>query len=570
MRLKTSQSKNSISLYVIKSIYVNGKHTSKIVEKLGTVAQIKKDHPDIDPYDWAKKRLAMLNAKEAAGKREIIVYYSPAKTIKKDTPQLFGGGYLFLQRIYHDLGLDVICADISSTHKFSYNLSEVLSRLVFGRILNPSSKLATHRFSKTLIEPSTFDLQHTYRALGVVAAASDLIQSELYKNSKKISKRNDAVLYYDCTNYFFEIEQEDDIRRYGHSKEHRPNPIVQMGLFMDGDGMPLAFSINPGAANEQVTLKPLEEKILSDFDHAKFIVCTDAGLSSAANRRFNDTNNRSFITTQSIKTLKGYLKGWALEQTGWHLGKDDREYDISGIDEDEHKDSLFYKERWIKDDGLEQRLVITYSPKYKNYQRQIRLRQIERASALVDSSPGSIGKPHQNDFKRLISKTPVTSGGEVAQKTIYRIDTAKITAEEAYDGFYGVCTNLEGDAAQVTEINRQRWQIEECFRIMKHEMKARPVYLSREDRIKAHFMICFLALIVYRFIERRVGENYTCDEIIDGLRSMDFLKIPGEGYIPVYTRTDFTDDLHEIFGFRTDTQIVTNGQMKKIIRDTKK
>jgi transposase len=549
---------------------VDGKRTSKIVEKLGTLAQIKESHPDTDPFDWANERLAQLNAAEAAGKREVIVRYSPAKIIEKDKQRLFGGGYLFLQRIYHDLGLNDICATIAGRHKFSYDLSEVLSHLVFGRILAPSSKLATHQFSKTLLEPGTFKLEHTYRALEVIAEESDLIQSELYKNSKKVSKRNDAILYYDCTNYFFEIEQEDEIRRYGHSKEHRPNPIVQMGLFMDGDGMPLAFSISPGSTNEQTTLKPLEEKILSDFGHAKFIVCTDAGLSSTANRTFNDTKSRSFVTTQSIKMLKGYLKNWALDPTGWRIGENGREYDISKIDEDAHYKDIFFKERWIKEDGLEQRLVVTFAPKYKNYQRKIRTRQIERATRLISSNPGSIGKARQNDFKRLISKTSVTGEGQIAEKTAYAIDADKIATEETYDGFYGVCTNLEGDAAQVAEINKRRWQIEECFRIMKHEMKARPVYLSREDRIKAHFMTCYLALIVYRFIEKRLGGKYTCDEIIDGLRALNFLKVTGEGYIPVYTRTDFTDDLHEAFGFHTDTQIVTNRNMKKIIRATKK
>jgi len=482
----------------------------------------------------------------------------------------YGGGYLFLQRVYHDLGIDKICKSIASKYKFTYDLNEILSCLVYGRVLDPSSKLATHQFSQTLIEGSEFELHHTYRALCVMAEQMDLIQSELYRNSKKVSKRNDAILYYDCTNYFFEIEQEDGLKQYGHSKEHRPNPIVQMGLFMDGDGVPLAFSINPGNTNEQTTLRPLEKKILADFGHAKFIVCTDAGLSSTANRKFNNTNERSFITTQSVKQLKGYLKTWATDPAGWRLTKGDIVYDLSVLDVGEHYESVFYKERWIKDDGLEQRLVVTFSFKYRAYQRQIRTRQIERAQKLIDSAPKSIGKPRQNDYKRLISKTSVTEEGEVAEKTVYAIDENRIAEEEAYDGFYGVCTDLEGDAAQITEINRRRWQIEECFRIMKHEMKARPVYLSREDRIKAHFLTCFIALMIYRFIEKRLGDKYTCFEIIDGLKAMDFLKVKGEGYIPLYTRTDFTDDLHKAFGFHTDYQIVTIKQMRKIIRLTKR
>ena len=570
MRISESKSKNSTSLYIIKSTYDGAKHSSRIVEKLGTVDKIKRDHPDIDPYEWARARLDELNKAEHTKHQDVLICYSPGKIIDKCEQQLFGGGYLFLQSIYSELRLGSICKDIATKYKFTYDLSEILSCLIFGRILEPASKLKTHQFSRTLLKPSTFQLQHTYRALEVIAKDMDFIQSELYKNSKRISKRNDTVLYYDCTNYFFEIECEDGIRQYGHSKEFRPNPIVQMGLFMDADGMPLAFSINPGNTNEQITLNPLEKKILADFCHAKFIVCTDAGLSSIANRKFNDTKERSFITTQSIKMLKGYLKKWALSSSGWRLCEGGKEYDISKIDEEKHKESIFFKERWINDDGLEQRLIVTYSLKYGAYQRQIRFRQIERAQKLISLSPKKIGSLRQNDFKRLILKTAVTGEGEIAEKTIYAIDEVKIQEEEVFDGFYGVCTNLKGDACKIADINKRRWQIEECFRIMKHEMKARPIYLSREDRIKAHFMTCFIALIIYRLIEKRLNGKYTCEEIITGLRSMDFLKVKGEGYIPVYTRTDFTDDLHEAFAFRTDYQIISSKQMKKIISSAEK
>jgi hypothetical protein len=570
MRLKTSVSKNSTSVYIIKSTYEGGRRSSKIVEKLGTIEQIKAKHPDCDPWDWARGRLAELNEAEAVGRTEVVMRLSPVKAIVKDDLRSFGGGYLFLQRIYYDLGLDKICDSIKDEYRFSFDLKEVLSRLVYGRVLYPTSKLATFRFSSTLIEPAAFELHHVYRALGVIAEKCDFIQAELYKNSKRISKRNDAVLYYDCTNFFFEIEQEDGLRQYGASKEHRPNPIVQMGLFMDAGGVPLAFCLNPGNTNEQVTLVPLEKRIIKDFAHARFIVCTDAGLSSVANRRFNSASKRSFITTQSIKQLKNYLKGWALDTSGWHLKGTDAVFDITKIDEAAHKDSTFYKERWINDDGLKQRLIVTYSVKYKDYQQQIRARQVKRACRLIDSNPKKVGAPRQNDFKRLISKTQVTSDGEIAERTVLAIDAAKIAEEERYDGFYGVCTNLEDAATEIAAINKRRWEIEECFRIMKEEFKARPAYLSRDNRIKAHFATCFIARIIYRLLEVKLGGRYTASEIIDGLRSMDFLKVKGEGWIPTYTRTDFTDDLHEAFGFRTDYQIVTTAQMRKNIRATKR
>lgn len=398
----------------------------------------------------------------------------------------------------------------------------------------------------------------------------DFIQSSLYSNSLKISKRNTGILYYDCTNYFFEIEQEDGLKQYGASKEHRPNPIIQMGLFMDGDGIPLAFSLNSGNTNEQITLKPLEEKILSDFKLSKFVVCTDAGLASEKNRRFNNEGERAFITTQSIKKLKKHLKEWSLDSKGWHLADHDKTYDIAQLDEETYKEKCFFKERWIKENGLEQKLIVTYSIKYKNYQRQIRNSQIERAQKTLDTNPTKISKSNQNDYKRFIKKTSCTPDGEIADNEFYTLNTETIFAEEAYDGFYAVCTNLEGSAHEIIRINQRRWEIEECFRIMKSEFKARPVYLSREDRIKAHFTTCFMSLIIYRLLEKKLGNKFTCSEVIHGLREMNFYEIKGEGYIPTYTRTDFTDALHETFGFRTDYEIIKKTQMKKILNTTKK
>lgn len=342
-----------------------------------------------------------------------------------------------------------------------------------------------------------------------------------------------------------------------------------MGLFMDGDGVPLAFSINRGNTNEQLTLKPLERKILSDFDLSRFIVCTDAGLASESNRKFNDRGERAFITTQSIKKLKSHLKEWALDPNGWSLDGDRRTYNIAELDETNDKDKIFHKERWIKEGGLEQRIIVTYSIKYRDYQRTIRNSQIERAYKAIDSYPEKLKRFNPNDFKRFIEKKHCTADGEVAEHEMYSINTELISKEEAFDGFYAVCTNLEDDASAIIRINKRRWEIEECFRIMKSEFKARPVYLSRDDRIEAHFLTCFISLVIYRLLEKKLNCKYTCQEITNGLREMNFLEIIGDGYIPTYTRTDFTDDLHEAFGFRTDYQIVNTKQMKKILKSTK-
>ena len=580
MRLKVSRSKNSASLYVTKTVYIDKKEHTLTVEKLGTEAELREKLNGADPYEWAKEYVRQLNGQEKEQTRKILVPFDQSKIIPKKHQRSFNGGYLFLQKIYHELRLDKICKEITQKYKFDFDLDSILSRLIYGRVIFPSSKLATYEISTRFIEQPNFDLHQIYRALEVLAKETDFIQSTLYENSLKVSKRNTSILYYDCTNYFFEIEQEDGDKQYGPSKEHKPNPIVQMGLFMDGDGIPLAFSINRGNMNEQLTLKPLEKKIISDFELSKFVVCTDAGLSSEDNRKFNAKDERAFITTQSIKKLKEHLKKWVLAPNGWKLSGSDKTYDISKLDEmidkavpeDKRKirAKVFYKERWIKEKDFEQRLIVTYSIKYRDYKRKIRNAQIERAQKAIENNPTKIKKCNANDYKRFINKTSCTPDGEIADKETYSIDQNLIEKEEVFDGFYGVCTNLEDDVSEIIKVNHRRWEIEECFRIMKSEFKARPVFLKNNDRIKAHFITCFISLIIYRLLEKRLNEEFTCHEIISGLRNMDFFDVKGEGYVPTYTRNDFTDALHETFGFRTDYEIVTTSIMKKIFKDTKK
>ena len=573
MRLKITKSKNAQSFYIIRSTYVNGKRSSQIVEKLGTLEELSKKHED--PVAWAKQYAKILTKQENEQKRNAVIYLSQSSLIDKDQRRSFNGGYLFLQQIYYRLGLHKICAEISKEFKFTYDLNSVLSRLIFARVIFPCSKLSTFEQSKHFIEQPNFELQHIYRALDVLANKNIFIQSQLYKNSCKLGKRNDRILFYDCTNFFFESECESGLRQYGISKEYRPNPIVQMGLFMDGDGIPLAFSITPGNQNEQLTLVPLEEKIINDFDHSKFVVCTDAGLSSTANRLFNNKKDLAFVTTQSIKKLKKHLKAWCLDPTGWKLSNDNKTFDIRTLETDEaseakYKDQIFYKERWINENNLEQKLIVTFSPKYKKYQEYIRQRQLNRANEYISKGASSINKSAPTDCKRFIKRTHITKDGEVAKQTILSLNQDTVDKEAMYDGFYAVCTNLEENAATISKINRSRWEIEECFRIMKTDFESRPVYLRDDNRIKAHFLTCFLGLVVFRYLEKMVEYKYTSDKLISTLRNMYFLALKGEGYIPTYERNEVTDCLHDAFCFRTDNKILSTKQMKKIFTETKK
>ena len=589
MKLTVSKSKNSASFYVQKTIRKpNGSVTTVTVEKLGNLTEVTTKAGGKDPYVWAQEYVNELNRREYDEKKEIIVSYSPSKLLKKGEQKCFNCGYLFLQRIYHHLGLDQICKEISSRHSFEYDLNDILSKLIYTRILFPASKHSSHRLASRFLEQPSFELHDIYRALSVLADENDFIQSQLYKNSQKVMERRKDILYYDCTNYFFELEEADDLRKYGKSKQHQPLPIVGMGLFMDYDGIPLAFDIYPGNKNEQPTLKPLEKKVIRDFGLERVVVCTDAGLSSKTNRKFNDlTLNgvqiRSFITTQSVKQLPEYLKDFSMDPEGWHLPGSSEVYSLNELDFEKDYNKVFYKERWIKEDlsnrkirkgakPLEQHLIVSFSLKYRNYQQKIRNGQIERAQKLIDSGNYKQRPKNQNDPHRFIVREKVTADGEICSEEIVSLNTDAIREEERYDGFYAVCTNLDdASVEEIIRINKKRWEIEECFRIMKTNFRARPVYLQTESHIRAHFLTCFISLMIYRLLEKELHETYTCDEIIDTLKNMEVSR-PREklGYIPVYTRTDLTDILHETAGFRTDYEIITDVNMRKVIRASKK
>ena len=575
MRLKITKTNSNTNYYIIKDFKINGKRTTKIIEKLGTENDIKLKFKTDDVKSFLNDYISKLNKEENKTKSTLIKFYDENKILDLDLENSFNVGYLFLQNIYYSLEINKICETIKSKYQFHYDLNNVLSNLVYSRIIYPSSKLKTLDLSKKFIEQPNFTYNDLLRSLEIISKENDFIQAKLYQNSLKYSKRNDKILFYDCTNYYFEIEEDDEVRKYGKSKENRPNPIIGMGLFIDGDGIPLAFDIFPGNQNEQPTLKPLEKKIINDFDNSKFVVCTDAGLASTANRKFNNISGRKFITTQSIKKLKQFLKDYALDLTrDWQLPGINKTFNISALRNDEelikkYYDKVFYKERWIKEDGIEQRLIITFSPKYQEYQKHIREKQIQRAQNIIDKNPNKIKVNNNNDPKRFIANIPTTNDGEAALNNNYYLNYDKINEESILDGLYAVCTNLEDDVMDIIAINKRRWEIEESFRIMKTEFKARPVYLSREDRIKAHFTTCFLALVIYRYLEKALKEKYTVSQIVDTLRNMTCTKKDND-LIPTYKRTNLTDSLHETFDFRTDYEILTEKNIKKIIKQTKK
>lgn len=600
MKLKITKTKKTSILYVQKAFRdKTGKSTSKIHERLGTLEEIKQRCGDQDPIEWAKEYIARLTAQEKEGRQVIISRMSPTKLIEKGEPQSCEGGYLFLKRLFYLVGIDRICEAISRKHKFDFDLNAILELMVYERLLKPASKLGNYRRNGDYMERFDFEQQHMYRSLDILDKHSEYIQKRLFLNSSKVVERDTTVMYYDCTNYFFERETADPdyvtdskgnlherIRKYGVSKEHRPNPIVQMGMFIDNTGIPVAMCINPGNTNEQTTLIPTEKTIVEKMGVKKIVVCTDGGLSSESNRSYNSTAERSFITVQSIKKLEEHLKNWALEPTGWKLVRsdsmqtekchkglkeDEAEFDLTDPDTLRHYgDRTFYRERWIlnAESGFSQRLIVTFSYSYRDYLRWLRQREIDKAAS--NARKNKVGDKSYKDPNRFLSETFVTEDGEIASFRTVALNLDAISEEEKYDGFYAICTDLEDEVPRIIELNHNRWESEDAFRVIKTDFKGRPVFVWTAEHIRAHFLICFITLVLFRILENELGYKYTSSVIIDKLRSMTMNIVKGEGYRPNFTRDDLTDELHRIAGFRLDTEIVTRQRIRQIISNIKK
>lgn len=582
MYISTSKSKNVTIYYVCKSFRKDGATTSKRIETLGTIDDIRQRCGDSDPIEWAHNYARELTVKDKAEQRAVTVSLRPGLRMDMDERKVFNGGYLALSKVYHQLGIDKICDGISAKYGFGYDLDNILSNLIYTRVLYPGSKLSSFAESHKFIEQPRFRLEEIYRSLSVLAKESDYLQSQVFRNSLSAVGRDTSVIYYDCSNFFFEIEQADTLqenavgnlelglRQYGHSKEHRPNPIVQMGLFMDRNGLPLAFCINPGNTAETKTLVPLEKKLDADFGMSDCVICTDAGLSSLSNRRFNNRQGRHFITVQSLKDKKiaPHLQQWALDPEGWHVSGQDSTVTLFTDEFEKVRDKVLYKERWINENNLEQRLIVTYSEKYAVYQRTLRQRQIDRALRSIHNGTARRRKKSPNDASRFIAETHYTDSAEIAGNTEYALDLEAIENESRFDGFYAVCSNLEEESAvEIIRANSQRWEIEDMFRTLKTEFESRPVYLRRNDRIMAHFITCFLALLIFKTLKLKLGQpDITTSSLRRSLIDMDYLKIRGEGYMPVFNGDDMTTAIASFIDPALQNQVITMRNMKAIIK----
>lgn len=590
MKLYIYKSKSNTTLYMAKTYRKNnGKSSTKIVEKLGTLEEVKEKPNGEDPIVWAKKYVEQKTKEENENRG---IYYEKLIEGKElsSEQKIYNLGHIFLRKIFEELDLDKLCKDIKKDYKFVYELDDILEDLICTRVMYPTSKLSSYEKAHKFLRQPKYKLHDVYRALDVLAKEKEKIEKWCYEKSLNVIKeRNTKVLYYDCTNYFFEIELEDEddleqdkkgLRKYGKNKENRPLPIVEMGLFIDGSGFPLAFNINPENTNERTTLRPLEKQIMKDFELSKFLVCTDAGLGSFNSRNFNNKGNRVYIVTQSLKQLPQEYQADAISNIGWHLLGSSKSINLSKLNKYDSKNkNIYYKEilitRTKKDPDtkkritLKERMIVTFSPKYATYQKNIRDAQIFRAKEMIEKHPERYTKLPQNNAKRFIQKENITTDGECAEKYKLYYKESLEKYEEQFDGLYALCVpeEMEASVEEILQVSKGRWEIEESFRIMKSEFKARPVYLRLENRIIAHFVICYLSLLVYRILEKeKLQDKYTTEEIIKTLKDMQTNKIEGIGYKQLYQKTEITTDLNNNYTFNLDQEFIGIKNLKKFLK----
>ena len=578
-KLTITRSKNAKCFY-IQTTYRkrDGKLSSKTVKKLGNETFIKETYGVEDAEAWARAELERMRQAAREDKQGLMMELHPDK-LTDNAERIFNGGDVLIERAATLLGLRALCDKVSEDYKFKFKLSDYLLRMVCSRILHPGSKLSDFINGRRFIEKKDLRLENFYRSLDVLTREMDSLQGGVYRHTLGTMGRNTGVIYYDCTNVFFEIETDDDFRKYGHSKENRPNPLVQIGLFMDMDGIPLALCVNPGNTPEQKTLQPLEEVLADKFGLSKFVVCTDGGLGSRDNRRFNVTEDRNFITVQSLKKLGAHYQDLATDPDGWKLRprlKNDthtrcaRLYNLGEIDLDEYVEDTFYKECLTDETAFEEHLIITYSRKYDLYQKRLRAQQIQRAVTKINR--GEAKRPKSpNDCRRFLKdKYFDEQGNPLEPITSAVIDEERIEREERFDGFNALATSLDDDPCAIIRVNSWRWEIEECFRIEKSDLDMRPVYVRNPQRIKAHFFICFIALLILKVMQKQLGAQYPVGQIRKALSEMNLVKLDGFGYIPAFNNTPLTEALQEQAKIHINRQINTPAQLRADYRAARK
>lgn len=596
--------------YYIQQGFRNGKKTTtKNVKRLGKHSELLLITDD--PLEYAKNEVKKMNEEYRSGRSEFIVTMDFNERIpSSDSPcsnsTSLNIGYLYLKDIYAKLNLSDFFKSVSSDRKITYDCNKICQFLTYARILDPASKYGTYDKLDTYYEKPQVEYQHMIRFLDILDRNSDQYLKHLFDNSENIVKRDTSVMYYDCTNYFFETEKPDEeivdevtgeiilgLRQFGISKENKTSPIVEMGLIMDSRGIPISMCIHPGNTNEQLTAVPLEKEVIKMTGNKKFIYCADAGLGSYNIRKFNDMGGRAYIVTQSVKKLGQEIKDIVFNDANYRLLSNDdaitlkemrtfnkkdannlslyNDFAYKVIPANTAMDTGLYEEKVYKNGRtkkvkakgtLHQYIIVTFSRKMMEYQRTIRERQLERAKKLLRLKDPEKIKKGPNDIRRFLKNTSSDTAN-------YVLDMDKIHEEEKYDGFYAVSTNLDDSAKDILAVAQNRYKIEDCFRIMKTNFDARPVFLRKPERIRAHFLICYTALLIYRLMECKLDDNLThvtTSNLIKTLRNMNVVNMDDMYYKSIYSGSQALDALERCFELQLNRKYYRPSDLNKIVK----
>lgn len=596
--------------YYIQQGFRNGKKTTtKNIKRLGKHSELLLITDN--PLEYAKNEVKKMNEEYRSGRSEFIVTMDFNERIPStDSPcsnsTSLNIGYLYLKDIYAKLNLSDFFKSVSSDRKITYDCNKICQFLTYARILDPASKYGTYDKLDTYYEKPQVEYQHMIRFLDILDRNSDKYLKHLFDNSENIVKRDTSVMYYDCTNYFFETEKPDEeivdevtgeiilgLRQFGISKENKTSPIVEMGLIMDSRGIPISMCIHPGNTNEQLTAVPLEKEVIKMTGNKKFIYCADAGLGSYNIRKFNDMGGRAYIVTQSVKKLGQEIKDIVFNDSNYRLLSNDdaitlkemrtfnkksannlslyNDFAYKVIPANTAMDTGLYEEKVYKNGRtkkvktkgtLHQYIIVTFSRKMMEYQRTIRERQLERAKKLLRLKDPEKIKKGPNDIRRFLKNTSSDTAN-------YVLDMDKIHEEEKYDGFYAVATNLDDSAKDILAVAQNRYKIEDCFRIMKTNFDARPVFLRKPERIRAHFLICYTALLIYRLIECKLDDNLThvtTSNLIKTLRNMNVVNMDDMYYKSIYSGSQALDALERCFELQLNRKYYRPSDLNKIVK----
>ena len=596
--------------YYIQQGFRNGKKTTtKNIKRLGKHSELLLITDN--PLEYAKNEVKKMNEEYRSGRSEFIVTMDFNERIPS-TDSLYSNstslniGYLYLKDIYAKLNLSDFFKSVSSDRKITYDCNKICQFLTYARILDPASKYGTYDKLDTYYEKPQVEYQHMIRFLDILDRNSDKYLKHLFDNSENIVKRDTSIMYYDCTNYFFETEKPDEeivdevtgeiilgLRQFGISKENKTSPIVEMGLVMDSRGIPISMCIHPGNTNEQLTAVPLEKEVIKMTGNKKFIYCADAGLGSYNIRKFNDMGGRAYIVTQSVKKLGQEIKDIVFNDSNYRLLSNDdaitlkemrtfnkkdannlslyNDFAYKVIPANTAMDTGLYEEKVYKNGRtkkvkakgtLHQYIIVTFSRKMMEYQRTIRERQLERAKKLLRLKDPEKIKKGPNDIRRFLKNTSSDTAN-------YVLDMDKIHEEEKYDGFYAVATNLDDSAKDILAVAQNRYKIEDCFRIMKTNFDARPVFLRKPERIRAHFLICYTALLIYRLMECKLDDNLThvtTSNLIKTLRNMNVVNMDDMYYKSIYSGSQALDALERCFELQLNRKYYRPSDLNKIVK----